>query len=419
MRVAEIAALLRELSPQVLAVLVRRHGHFSDVEDALQDALVAASTQWPVDGVPANPAGWLRTVATRRYTDAVRSDIARRRREESAAADAGGLPWAMHAFVPPPDEIVHPESDDTLALYFMCCHPSLSRASAAALTLRALGGLTTQEIAQAFLVPSATMGQRISRAKQTIRAAGAEFAMPADVSRASALPTVLDVLYLLFSEGYAASGGDALLRVDLSHEAIRLTRQLHALLPTHGEVLGLLALMLLTDARREARVDACGALVTLDAQDRTRWNGAMIREGVELVERAFTLGPPGPFALQAAIASLHDEATSTDTTDWPQILALYDVLAAVAPSPMVSLNRAIAVAMVRGPVDGLSLVDELMASGVLEGHHRVASVRAHLLELSGDTVRAAAEFARAAGLAANVAERHYLLTQVERLRGSR
>lgn len=401
---SNVEHLLRELAPQVLAVVARRHRDFETAEDAVQDALIAAAEQWPRDGMPGNPAGWLHHVAVRRLADQVRRDAARRRREETVAS-AVVAEWA---FVPSPDADVQPEQDDSLALLFMCCHPSLTPTSAIALTLRALGGLTTAEIARAFLVPEATMAQRISRAKQSIKAAGATFAMPADVEHDERLGSVLHVLYLIFNEGYASSEGPEVHRVDLAREAIRLTRAVRQLLPSDSEVSGLLALMLLTDARRAARVGVSGELIPLDAQNRVLWDAAAIAEGTTLAELAMQT-VPGPYALQAAIAALHDEAPSVESTDWPQILALYDVLDEFADNPMVKLNRAVAVAMVHGSAAGLAELERLARDRRIAGHYRLDAVRAHLLHLSGDVERAAERYRAAAERTSSIPERDYLL----------
>ena len=402
--------LLRELAPRVLGALVRRFRDFAAAEDAVQEALLAAATTWPRDGVPDSPQGWLMTVGARRLTDHVRAESARRQREQAVAS----LAPAEDQVVAAPDQ-VEAERDDTLDLLFMCCHPSLSTASAVALTLRAIGGLTTAEIAGAFLVPEATMAQRISRAKQTIKASGVPFQAPGDDERAARLDAVMHVLYLVFSEGYAASTGPAVHRTDLSGEALRLARLLRRLVPDDGEVTGLLALMLLTDARREARTGPAGELVPLDQQDRSRWDRAAIADGVALVSEALSRGPVGPYQLQAAIAALHDEAPSTDETDWPQILALYGVLARLTDNPMVSLNQAIALAMVEGPAAGLDRLDALAGDPRLSGSHRVDAVRAHLLERAGDRAAAVELYRRAAGRTTSIAERNYLLTQAARL----
>jgi len=409
--------LLRELAPQVLGVMVRRYRDFAACEDAVQEALIAATAQWPREGVPENPRGWLIQVAVRRITDHVRAESARRHRETLTVS-----------LVPPDEQIAmavdsdgvpahERERDDTLDLLFMCCHPALSPASAIALTLRAVGGLTTAEIAKAFLVPEATMAQRISRAKQTIEAAGRQFEMPAGKALAARLGAVNHVLYLIFSEGYSASTGSELIRTDLSGEAIRLTRMLRRLVPDDAEVAGLLALMLLTDARRLARTDAEGGIVPLDQQDRARWDQAAIAEGVALISQTLPLGRVGPYQLQAAIAAVHDEAPTAEATDWRQILALYQVLGAISPNPMVALNHAVATAMVDGPAAGLAELEALAADARLAGHHRLESVRGHLLERSGDRAGAIACYRRAADRTASAAERDHLLLRAARLEG--
>ncbi|WP_372345564.1 RNA polymerase sigma factor [Streptomyces sp. KL116D] len=399
--------LLRRHAPQVLGALVRRYGHFDAAEDAVQEALLAAARQWPDTGVPENPRGWLIRVAARRLTDALRAERARRLREE---AEAALLP--RDAFTaPPPDAPRAPAADDTLTLLHLCCHPDLSPPSQVALTLRAVGGLTTAEIARAYLVPEATLAQRISRAKRQLRGVG--FQRPEGWRER--LPAVLQVLYLIFNEGYTATSGAELRRADLAAEAIRLTRAVHALLPDDSEVGGLLALMLLTDARRAARTDAAGELVRLDEQDRTRWDRAAVAEGIALVERVLPRGPVGPYQLQAAIAALHDEAERAEDTDWPQILALYDLLVRIAPAgePMAALGRAVAVAMVHGPEAGLAEADEL--TDALGGHHRLAAVRAHLLELAGDTDAARAAYQEAATGTLSRPEQRYLRIRAARL----
>lgn len=403
--------LLRELSPQVLGAIVRRYGDFSAAEDAVQEALTAAAMQWPESGVPDNPRAWLVQVAARRMSDHLRAEIARRRRETAVVAQAP----PDEQLVPAPDADHEPERDDTLLLLFMCCHPALTRTSAIALTLRAVGGLTTGEIASAFLVPEPTMAQRISRAKQQIRNAGARFQMPTEKERDERLDAVLHVLYLVFNEGYATSTGPGLQRIDLSREAIRLTRAVQHHLPDDGEVAGLLALMLLTDARRAARQTTDGELIPLDEQDRTLWDRAAIAEGVALVTQALSRGAVGPYQLQAAIAALHDEAARPEDTDWPQILALYNLLERMSDNPMVTLNRAVAVAMVHGPEAGLELLAPLDADLRLANHHRLAAVRAHLLEKLGDREAAIAQYRAAARLAASIPERNYLLTKAARL----
>jgi RNA polymerase sigma factor (sigma-70 family) len=403
--------LLRELTPQVLGAVVRRFRDFAAAEDAVQEALVAAALQWPQNGVPGNPRAWLIQVASRRMTDHVRSESARRVRENAVAMHSG-------QFAPAVDLSHDPSHDDTLILLFMCCHPALTPASAIALTLRAVGGLTTAELAHAFLVPEATMAQRISRAKQSIKASGVPFSLPTDRERAERLKTVLHVLYLIFNEGYTSSAGPELHRCELSGEAIRLTRALHRLLPEEPEVAGLLALMLLTDARREARTGAGGELIPLTKQDRSRWDRAAIAEGVALLTTTLPKGSVGAYQLQAAVAAVHDEAERAEDTDWPQILALYELLQRMSDNPMVALNHAIAAAMVHGPAAGLELLDALDADGRLKGHHRLDAVRAHLLEMTGDREAAIEHYRLAASRTTNLPERNYLTTQAARLRES-
>jgi RNA polymerase sigma factor (sigma-70 family) len=387
--------LLRELAPQVLGTLVRRYGQFDACEDAVQEALLAASRQWGEDGVPENPRSWLVTVASRRLVDEWRSESARRRREESTAAlDVRGR--------------VPADRDDALALLFLCCHPALSVPSQLALTLRAVGGLTTAEIANAFLVPEATMAQRISRAKQTIKGSGLGFELPPEPERAARLRVVLHVLYLVFNEGYTTSSGPSLQRTDLTGEAIRLARMLQGLVPGEAEAAGLLALMLLTDARRPARTDADGFLVPLAEQQRDRWDAAQIEEGVAIVSRTLGTGPIGPYQLQAAIAAVHDEATTAEETDWAQILALYEVLEEVSPGPVITLNRAVALAMVHGPRAGLALLGTLDDDDRMAQSHRLEAVRGHLLELAGDTAAARESYQRAARMTASLPEQRYL-----------
>ncbi|MGH9216512.1 MAG: RNA polymerase sigma factor, partial [Acidimicrobiales bacterium] len=408
---ARLDDLLRQLAPQILGALVRRYGHFEACEDAVQEALLAAATQWPEHGLPESPRGWLITVASRRLTDQLRSDSARKRREDTTAAL---VPPDAHVALAPDDE--GPSGrDDTLTLLFMCCHPALSPASQIALTLRAVGGLTTAEIARAFLVPEATMAQRISRAKQRIKAAGSSFQMPPEPERAERLRVVLHVLYLIFNEGYTASSGPDLQRSELTGEAIRLTRAVHRLLPDDGEVTGLLALMLLTDARRPARTGPDGGLVPLAEQDRGRWNQEVIREGIALVTDALSAGPVGPYQLQAAIAAVHDEAPSADDTDWAQIVGLYELLERVASNPLVTLNHAVAVAMTRGPQAGLDLLATLDADNRMADHHRLDAVRAHLLEMAGDKDGARASYRNAARRTTSLPEQRYLETRAARL----
>jgi RNA polymerase sigma factor (sigma-70 family) len=404
----DIAELLRELAPEVLGALVRRYGRFGACEDAVQEAMLAAVTSWPARGVPDSPKGWLLTVASRRLIDEVRSEHARRRREQEDAAAAAPLgqprqPGADH--------------DDSLTLLFLCCHPALSGPSQIALTLRAAGGLSTAQIAAAFLVPEATMAQRISRAKDAIRASGARFEMPAPAERPARLAIVLHVLYLIFNEGYTATAGTGLIAPQLSSEAIRLTRWLHRLLPADAEVTGLLALMLLTDSRRAARTGPDGSLIPLGEQDRSLWDAGKIAEGVALISAVLPAGQVGPYQVQAAIAAVHDEAKSIDTTDWPEILGLYGLLEQLAPGPMVSLNRAVAVAMVAGPVAGLDLLRELESDRRLAGHHRLHATRAHLLEMSGDREGAVISYREAARRTTSLPERRYLTARAARLAG--
>jgi len=408
----DVEGLLRELAPQVLASLVRRYGQFHLCEDASQEALLAAAQQWPSDGLPDNPRGWLITVAQRRLTDQVRSDVARQRRESAAAALLP--PEAWHIAAPDIDD-VGPQADDTLTLLFLCCHPSLSPASQLALTLRAVGGLTTAQIAAAFLVPEATMAQRISRAKTTIAGAGGRFEMPPDADVPDRLRVVLHVLYLMFNEGYTASSGDDLLRPELAAEAIRLTRDVHRRLPDETEVAGLLALMLLTDARRPARTDGNGNLIPLADQDRSSWDRAVIDEGVAMITETLPRGRIGPYQLQAAIAAVHDEAVRAEDTDWREIVALYRLLERVAPNPMVTLNHAVAVAMVDGPEAGLAMLDELEADERMAKHHRLEAVRAHLLEMAGETTAARAAYRLAAQRTTSLPERRYLEARASRL----
>jgi RNA polymerase sigma factor (sigma-70 family) len=393
--------LLHRLAPQVLGALVRRYGRFDACEDAVQEALLAAALQWPVEGEPDEPSAWLITVASRRLADQLRSEGARRRREEAVAAEV------------PAGEAV--DEDDTLTLLFMCCHPALSPPSQLALTLRAVGGLTTAQIASAFLVPEATMAQRISRAKQRIRATGIPFRMPPESERDERLRVVLHVLYLIFNEGYTATSGPDLQRTELTREAIRLTREVRRLLPDDGEVAGLLALMLLTDARRAARTRPDGALVPLAKQDRALWDRELIREGVDLVTDTLASAPIGPYQVQAAIAAIHDEAPRADDTDWPQILALYEVLERLSPNPMVTLNRAVAVAMVHGPRAGLDLLETLDDDDRVAAHHRLEVVRGHLLEMAGDHAAAITSYRTAARRTTSLPERRYLEGRAARL----
>ena len=400
--------LLRELAPQVLGAVMRRTRDFTAAEDAVQEASLAAALQWPREGVPDNPRAWLIQVASRRITDHFRSEAARRRRETTAALE-------MEQLAPAADGGTETDQDDTLILVFMCCHPALTTSSAIALTLRAVGGLTTGEIANAFLVPEATMAQRISRAKSSIKASGVPFQLPTSHERAQRLAAVLHVLYLIFNEGYTSSAGPDIQRLDLSHEAIRLTRAVHDLLPEDSEVAGLLALMLLTDARRPARTGPEGELIPLTQQNRALWDRKLIAEGIGLLTAALAKGSIGPYQLQAAIAAVHGEAERAEETDWPQILALYELLKRMSDNPMVALNHAIAAAMVRGAAAGLALLRGLDGDGRLSGHHRLDAVRAHLLEMAGDRQAAIAHYRIAAERTTSIPERNYLLTQAARL----
>ncbi|NEA35262.1 sigma-70 family RNA polymerase sigma factor [Streptomyces sp. SID13031] len=403
--------LLRESAPQVLGALVRRYGHFDTAEDAVQEALLAAAQQWPEQGRPDNPRAWLITVASRRLTDLLRSEQARQRREDTVAQ------WVL------PDEWLAPSADkpaeaadDTLILLFLCCHPSLSPASQIALTLRAVGGLTTTEIARAFLVPEATMTRRITRAKQSVKNAGARFSLPPD--RDERLEAVLKVSYLIFNEGYASTAGPQLQRVELAAEGIRLARMVHALLPDDSEVAGLLALMLLTDARRPARTGEGGELIPMAEQDRSLWLRASIDEGVELITGALPRGPVGAYQLQAAIAAVHDEAASWTDTDWPQIVALYEVLLQLSDNPMVELNHAVAVAMAQGPERGLELLTKIESDERIAEDHRLHAVRAHLLEMSGDAPGARSEYELAAALTTSLPQQRYLNNKAAGLSGT-
>ena len=399
---------LRELAPQVLSTVVRRFRDFAAAEDAVQEALIAAAAQWPRDGTPANPLGWLIQVASRRMADHIRSEVARRHREQVVAEESERLAL-------PGDAAPDNNEDDTLVLLFMCCHPALTPASAIALTLRAVGGLTTSEIASAFMVPEATLAQRISRAKQTIRESGIPFQLPTAAERAQRLRAVLHVLYLIFNEGYASSAGPQLRRADLSDEAIRLTRIVNNREPNNTEAAGLLALMLLTDARRTARTGPDGDLIPLAQQNRTLWDGDQIAEGLALLSDALPRGSVGPYQLQAAIAAVHDEAARADDTDWPQILALYELLKRVSDNPMITLNHAVAAAMVHGPRKGLELLSPLDSDARLAEHHRLDAVRAHLLEMAGDNEAAITHYRMAASRATSLAERNYLMMQAAKL----
>jgi RNA polymerase sigma factor (sigma-70 family) len=402
--------LLRELAPQVLGVVARRFRDFSLAEDAVQEAMLAAFRQWPNEGIPENPRAWLIRVASRRMTDMIRSEVARRERETTIVQEEPSID-------PVEDIEAGMDSEDTLILLFMCCHPALSGSSAIALTLRAVGGLTTAEIANAFLVPEATMAQRISRAKQSIRVSGVPFRAPTPEDRGERLRSVLHVLYLIFSEGYASSIGAQLQRLDLAHEAIRLTRSARALLPEDAEVAGLLALMLLTDARRAARTGTQGELIPLDKQDRSVWDRKEIAEGTTLLTLALSKGAVGLYQLQAAIAAVHDAAARAEETDWPQILALYELLQRVSPGPMTTLNHAIAFAMVHGPASGLERLQALEGDERLQCHYRLHAVRAHLFEMLGDFTKAVELYRTAAAGTTSLPEQNYLMTQAARLDG--
>jgi RNA polymerase sigma factor (sigma-70 family) len=393
--------LWQPVAPQVLGAVVRRYGHFADAEDAVQEALVAAAEKWPVEGVPDDPRAWLVRVAGRRMADHFRSEEARRRREDLAAS------WSMH---PAPDVA---GAEDTLRLLLLCCHPALTPGACIPLALRAVAGLTTREIATAFLVPEATMAQRISRAKARLADEQQPFAPQGKDELGRRLPLVLHMLYLLFNEGYAASGGNELARAELSDEATRLTRAVVAAVPDDSEAAGLLALMLLTDARRVARTGAHGELVPLDRQDRSRWNGAPIAEGVAMITAAMERGPIGEYQLQAAIAAVHDQSPTYEDTDWAQLVRIYGLLERLAPNPMVTLNRAVAVAMANGPDAGLAIVDRVAPD--LNGHHRLHAVRGHLLERTGDAVGAAAELRLAAAKATNAREQQHLFAEAARV----
>jgi len=397
----DVEDLLRELAPQVLGVLTRRYGDFDAAEDAVQEALLAAAVHWPAEGVPDRPRGWLIQTATRRLIDQRRSERSRMAREDRALLTQ-----------PPPADV--PDRDDTLVVLFLCCHPALTPASAIALTLRAVGGLSTPEIARAFLVPEPTMAQRISRAKQRIKSSGVPFRLPTADEWTDRLRTVLHVLYLVFNEGYATTAGRDVHRADLCDEAVRLTRVVHRMLPDDPEVAGLLALMLLLDARRPARTGPSGELVPLPEQDRTRWDRALVAEGAAMLAAAIGRGAVGEYQLQASIAAVHDRAARAEDTDWPQILALYELLDRMTGNPVVTLNRAVAAAMVHGPAAGLTLLADV--EDRLSGQHRLDAVRAHLLEMAGDTTAAAEHYAAAAALATNLPERHHLSRQVARLR---
>ncbi len=410
---AGVEDLLRQLAPQVLGALVRRYGHFDTAEDATQEALIAAARQWPDEGIPDSPRGWLITVASRRLTDLLRAEAARQRREDTVARWVLPEQWRAPAADTAPGD-----RDDTLILLFMCCHPALTPASQIALTLRAVGGLTTAEIGRAFLVPEATMTRRISRAKQQVKDSTVPFRMPAPGERAARLAAVLHVLYLIFTEGYASTSGPSLHRAELAAEAIRLTRLIRRLLPEDGEVTGLLALMLLTDARRAARTGPGGELIPMAEQERGRWDAAQIAEGVDLISGALARGP-GPYQLQAAIAALHDEAPSAEATDWPQIMALYELLLQLSDNPVVRLNHAVAVAMARGPRAALELLAGLGADARMTADHRLPAVTAHLLEMAGECAAAHDAYLAAAARTSNLPQQRYLNARAARLADKR
>src|ERR1700730_11825933 len=414
MRETEIEGLLRQLAPQVLGAVVRRFGHFDMAEDATQEALLAAATQCPADGIPASPRGWMITVASRRLTDLLRSEQARQRRENTRPETTLTEEW----LAPPPDT-PRTDSDDTLILLFMCCHPSLSPASQIALTLRAIGGLGTTEVARAFLVSEETMTRRITRAKQTIKDSGRPFRMRGGQERWERLAVVLHVLYLIFNEGYASTSGAALHRSELATEAIRLARLVHGLLPDDAEVTGLLALMLLTDARRLARTGPDGGLIPMAEQDRSLWNADYIAEGVALITDALPRGATGPYQLQAAIVAIHDAAPSAEATDWPQIMALYELLMQPSENPVVALNHAVAVAMVQGARARLDLLGQLGVDERIAGDHRLHAVRAHLLEIAGDRVAAHDSYEAAARRTTNFPQKRYLHARAARLTDER
>ena len=409
---ATVESVFREEHGRLLAALVHRFGDLDLAEEVASGALEAALVHWPVDGVPERPGAWLLTTARRRALDRVRRDRVYATRLAELAVDT-----ERRASYEPPEAGELP--DDRLELFFTCAHPALAADDRVALILRCLGGLTTSEVARAFLVPSPTMAQRIVRAKKKIRGARIPFRVPGPDELPERLPVVLAVLYSIFTEGYAASSGEHLQRPDLAEEAIRLTRILHRLMPAEREVSGLLALMLLVHARRDARTDPSGAVMLLDVQDRTRWDRAMIEEGSALVVAALTGGPPGPYGVQAAIAALHDEASDVDSTDWPQIVALYDVLTALSPSPIVALNRAVAVAMRDGSAAGLELLDGLAEEPSLRDYGPYVVARAELLGRVGRKVEAAEAYRRALELAGTEPERRHLRARSVELSRSR
>lgn len=407
---AETEDLLRRLAPQVLGAVVRRYGNFDLAEDATQEALLAASLRWPQVGRPGDPKAWLITVASRRLTDLLRSEQARRHRENTVARWALTEPGASR-----PDELSAGDTGDTLVLLLLCCHPSLSVASQIALTLRAVGGLSTAEIARALLGSEQTVTRRITRAKKAIKDSGLPFALPSPDELEGRLNAVLRVLYLIFNEGYASTAGTVLIRVDLAQEAIRLARMLYAARPADSEVAGLLALMLLIHARHRARTAPDGSLIPMAEQDRGLWDQEAINEGVTLITAALPRGPVGPYQLQAAIAAVHDEAEEPEATDWRQITALYGVLLRLDDNPVVALNHAVAVSMVDGPRAGLELVQRLVTDTRINTDRRYHAVRGHLLEMAGDPAAALEAYRAAARAATNLQQQRYLNQQVNRL----
>ena len=409
MRDPALDEIWRECAPRVLGALVRRYGHFDAAEDAVQEALLAAARQWPLEGTPNDPKAWLIRVGSRRLVDRLRADDTRARREERVVRELPDPDRTMSS------EPASGERDDSLAVMLLCCHPSLSRPSQVALTLRAVAGLTTAQIARSFLVPEVTMAQRISRAKARLEQQGEPFTTPTVAEMPARLAAVAHVLYLVFTEGHTATTGGHLTAPSLGAEAIRLAHELHRLLPDDGEVSGLLALMLLTDARRPARTSADGSFVPLTEQDRTRWDHEQIAKGVALVEAALPHGPIGPYQLQAAIAAVHDEAASAGATDWAQIDQLYAMLEAVAPGPIVTLNRAVAAAEANGPEAGMQLIGALLADPGLRRTHRLHAVHAHLLELDGRIDEAHAAYLLAAQLATSIPEQRHLHAAGKRL----
>lgn len=410
MTVDRVEDLLKQLAPHVLGAVVRRYGNFDSAEDATQEALITAAARWPTDGVPDHPKAWLITVASRRLTDILRSRQARQHREQGVQQRTINPSEQQNTSAADSSDV-----DDTLIVLLMCCHPALSAPSQVALTLRAVGGLTTAEVARALLVSEATVTRRITRAKQTIRDAGTAFTIPKPVEMGARLAAGLHVLYLMFNEGYATTSGTTLVHTELSNEAIRLTRILHTLRPDNSELAGLLALILLIDARRTARVGASGELVTLADQDRRLWNQAFIAEGIELITTALPVGPVGPYQLQAAIAAVHNEAVTYDDTDWPQVVALYELLIATGDNPMVRLNHAVAVAMASGPLVALELVARIAGDEHLAGDHRLHAVTAQLHEMAGDFESAQAEYQAAIAKTTNLQQRRHLQRKLAQL----